>query len=78
MSLEEYLSIPFVLRMESVKLENGQWVREASYPELPECVIQGIATVELVEKLDQQREQIIRRQFEKGLPIPQPRAPLLA
>lgn len=35
MNLDNYLAVPYVLRIESVRLEDGEWVREASYPELP-------------------------------------------
>ncbi|MSQ27017.1 MAG: hypothetical protein EXR51_02620 [Dehalococcoidia bacterium] len=76
MSLEEYLAIPFILAVESFEGSDGDWLRRASFPELPGCVVEGYSAVEIIEKLDELRVRRIVEMMDKGEDIPVPRPPL--
>ena len=51
MKLREVLSAPFILRSESVELDDGTWVRVVSYPELG-CKEVGRSMPEVMERLE--------------------------
>jgi predicted RNase H-like HicB family nuclease len=74
--LAYYLSIPYVLGMESVEHPDGEWFRRADYSELPGCTAEAYSAVEAIEKLEEQRRTRIREMLERGEPIPVPRLPL--
>jgi predicted RNase H-like HicB family nuclease len=74
--LAYYLSIPYVLGIESVEHPDGEWFRRADCPELPGCAAEAYSAVEAIEKLKEQRRARIRAMLERGEPIPVPRAPL--
>ena len=76
LTLEEYLAVPYVLTMESVEKADGEWVRRASYPELPGCVAEAWSPVEAITELEEQRRRRIIELMEQGEPIPVPRPPL--
>lgn len=76
MTLEEYLAVPYLLRVESVRKPDGDWVRRAAYPELPGCVADAYSPVEAIERLEEIRRTRIEEMFEAGEPIPVPRPPL--
>ena len=76
MTIEEHLAVPYVLVMESVERPDGEWVRQASYPELPGCVVEAEGPLEALDKLEDARRSTIARMLEKGEPIPVPRPPL--
>jgi len=58
MDLEEYLAIPYKLIMESFEGPDGDWLRRASYPELPGCDVEGLWAVDVVESLEQLRGEL--------------------
>ena len=64
--------------MESVEKADGEWVRRASYPELPGCVAEAWSPVEAITELEEQRRRRIIELLEQGEPIPVPRPPLRA
>ncbi|MPZ15855.1 MAG: hypothetical protein GEU73_15775 [Chloroflexi bacterium] len=76
MTVEEYLAIPYVLTMESVQRPDGEWVRQASYPELPGCFAEAFSPIEAIERLEEERKSRILAMLERGEPVPVPRPPL--
>jgi predicted RNase H-like HicB family nuclease len=74
--LDYYLAIPYLLVLESVEHPDGEWLRRAEYPELPDCVAEAYSAVEAIDKLEVERERIIHELWERGAPIPTPRPPL--
>jgi hypothetical protein len=73
--LAYYEAVPFLLVVESVE-RGGQWFRRAEYPELPGCFVEAESAVEAIEKLETERRRLIRQMWDRGAPIPAPRAPL--
>ena len=76
MTLEEYLSVPYILTMESVCRADGEWVRRAAYPELPGCVAEADSPIDAIEQLDELRRRRIKEMLDRGEPVPVPRPPL--
>ncbi len=76
MTLDEYLAVPYKLIIESFEAPDGDWLRRASYPELPGCDVEGLWAVDIVEQLEDLRVQIIMDRFRKSEFIPVPRPPL--
>lgn len=76
MSPEEHLAVPYVMVMESIEQSDGEWVRQASYPELPGCIAQAATPIEAIEQLEEQRIRWILERLEEGRPVPVPRPPL--
>lgn len=74
-SLADHEAVPYLLVMESVE-RAGQWLRRAEYPELPGCFAEAPSAVEALEQLEQERHRLLRHLWERGAPIPVPRAPL--
>ncbi len=75
-NLDYYLAVPYVLMIESVERDDGEWVRRAEYPELPGCVVEAYSAVEALDKLEEERTRIIRELWRRGAAIPVPRPPL--
>lgn len=73
--LRRCLDVPYILLMESIE-KDGNWVRRATYPELPGCVVEADTPIEAVERLDELRVRSIRELLENDQPVPAPRAPL--
>jgi|SRR5581483_7104302 len=76
MTPEEHLAVPYVMVMESIQGDDGNWLRQASYPELPGVMAQASSPIEAIEKLEEQRVRYILDNLEAGRPIPVPRPPL--
>ena len=75
-TLRQYLSVPYVLVVESYPESDGDWSRRAYYPELPGCVAEGRQTVELLTSLDRLRVQTIADALRQGDQVPVPREPI--
>jgi len=73
--LAYYRAIPYLLVVETVE-RAGSWWRRATYPELPGCAAEAESAVEAIERLDQERDALLARYWERGEPIPVPRPPL--
>jgi hypothetical protein len=73
---DEYLNVPFVLVVESVEKPGGNWLRRASYPELPGAVAEAESAVDAIDGADDKRIEIILRRLDGGVPIPVPRRPI--
>ncbi|MPZ51053.1 MAG: hypothetical protein GEU75_17425 [Dehalococcoidia bacterium] len=78
MNLEEYLAVPYILVMESFEGPDGDWLRRASYPELPGCAVEGLGAVDIVSKLDELRVKCIMELLARDETIPVPRQPIQA
>jgi predicted RNase H-like HicB family nuclease len=74
-TLEDYEAVPYVLVLESVE-RGGEWLRRAEYPELPGCAAEADSALEAIEKLEHERLRLLRELWDRGAPIPLPRAPL--
>jgi len=75
LGLVDYEAVPYVLVVESVE-HGGEWLRRASYPELPGCVAEAQSALDAIEKLDEERRRLLRQLWDGGTPIPLPRPPL--
>ncbi|WP_157067150.1 hypothetical protein [Alicyclobacillus shizuokensis] len=75
MTLREYLSIPYILSSQSL-LRDGTWIRIVSYPEVPDCVVEGLETVRMIDELDVRRIRTIVSILRSGGCPPVPRSPL--
>ena len=73
-SLAYYEAVPYVLVFESIE-RDGEWLRRAAYPELPDCVAEAPA-LEAIEKLEVERRRILQQLWNRRAPIPVPRPPL--
>lgn len=76
MNLEDYLAVPYKLIIESFEGPDGDWLRRASYPELPGCDVEGLWAVDVVDALDDLRVSLITGMFQRHEQIPVPRPPL--
>ena len=76
MTREEYLRVPYVLVVESIRRPDGEWLRRASYPELSDEHAEAESVIEAIEAADDQRVKIILDLLDRGAPIPVPRRPL--
>jgi hypothetical protein len=72
------LAVPYVIALESVRREDGAWVRRAWHPELPGCEAHAESAWEAVCLLDTVRQRYIRAALELGGFQPVGRAPLQA
>jgi hypothetical protein len=70
-----YEAVPYLLVIESIE-RDGEWLRRAAYPELPGCAVEATSVIEALERLEQERRQILRRLLDRRAPIPVPRPPL--
>jgi len=73
---DEYLRVPFVLVLESVEKPGGEWLRRASFPELPGAVAEAESAVEAMDAADARRVSIITERLDRGLDVPVPRPPI--
>jgi hypothetical protein len=76
MKLEEYLAIPYILRMESSVDRDGRHIVRAEHPELGGCVVEARSPIEALEGLEEARCHFIKTRFARGEMIPTPRQPL--
>lgn len=73
--LDYYRAIPYLLVVETVE-RAGSWLRRATFPELPGCAAEAESAVEAIERLEQARDALLARWWERGEAIPVPRPPL--
>jgi predicted RNase H-like HicB family nuclease len=74
-SLEDVLGIPYIVAVES-RVHEGEWVRQASHPELPGCRVSAATVEAALELLDIAREQYLVEACRRGEPVPRPRRAL--
>ena len=75
--LEYYLAVPHLLAIQSVEKPNGDWVRRAEYPELPDCSAEAYSALDAMEQVEELRAARIRELLERGERVPEPEPPLL-
>jgi predicted RNase H-like HicB family nuclease len=76
MTFEEYMAVPYVLRVAAVMGTDGRWLRRAEYPELPGCFGEGLSPEEALAALDRNRQRLVRQRLAAGEDVPVPRRPL--
>lgn len=76
MTRDDYLRVPYVLVVESVEKPGGDWLRRASYPELPGAVVEAESAVDAIDAVDGKRVEIILSRLDQGLQVPVPRPPI--
>jgi predicted RNase H-like HicB family nuclease len=75
-TLDELLAIPYVLDVQAVPGDDGEWMCRVSYDELPGCVAEGRTPFDALTRLERLRVAIVTELHEQGKPVPAPRAPL--
>lgn len=75
LSLDDYLAIPYVLRMETID-RGTDVVRRASFPELDGLMAEAEEVHEVIAKLEDLRVMLIFERFQAHQEIPIPRPPL--
>jgi len=65
-----------VLVVESVEKPGGDWLRRASYPELPGAVVEAESAVDAIDGVDDKRIEIILGRLDRGMQVPVPRPPI--
>lgn len=78
MTLEQYLTVPYILKLESVQGPHGEWLRRAEYPEFPGCSAVAVSPLEAIEQLERTHSRLVRERLARGEEIPVPRPPLAA
>jgi predicted RNase H-like HicB family nuclease len=73
--LMEDLAIPFFVEMWSEE-RDGDWVRHASFPELPGCSAQATTALAALDSADELRVRMIIEMHRRGERAPRPRPPL--
>jgi predicted RNase H-like HicB family nuclease len=74
--LEDYLAIPYVAVFYSSISDDGEWIRNVEYPELPDCFGAGFSAIEALDKAEAARIDYIVKAYRNGEEIPVPRPPL--
>jgi len=62
--------------VESVEKPGGNWLRRASYPELPGAVAEAESAIDAIDGADDKRVEIILDRLHRGLRVPVPRPPI--
>ena len=65
-----------MLVVESVRKPGGNWLRRASYPELPGAAAEAESAVDAMDAADGKRVEIILDRLDRGVSVPVPRPPL--
>ena len=73
--LIECLAVPYVVVMYAVE-RDGDWLRQAEYPELPGCSVIAATALEAMDELEMLRVRIIVDMHHRGEEPPRPRPPL--
>jgi hypothetical protein len=73
--LHHELAVPYTAVFESIP-HDGDWIRRAEYPELPDCVVESPSTLDAMDLLEQLRIDIIVDAVLGGRELPGGRGPL--
>lgn len=76
MRLRDYLSVPYLLKAETVEVAPGSWIRRVAYPELPGCSAESFVVEDALQVLEWIRIETIVRMVGEGQFPPVPRPPL--
>jgi predicted RNase H-like HicB family nuclease len=69
-SLKEALLIPYVLAVESCRTESGEWIRRASYPQLPGCVAEGVDLADVIDELESVKAGVLLDRLQSDQEVP--------
>jgi hypothetical protein len=76
LTLNELLSVPYLLEAEAIETAAGRWLLRLAYPELPGCTAEGLLLEDVLKDLERQRIETIVSLVEAGEEPPIPRQPL--
>ena len=62
--------------VESVEKPGGNWLRRASFPELPGAVAEAESAIDAIDGADNKRIEIILDRLDRGMQVPVPRPPI--
>ena len=65
-----------MLVVESIEKPGGNWLRRASYPELPGAVVEAESAVDAIDGVEDKRIEIILDRLDRGMQVPVPRRPI--
>ena len=65
-----------MLVVESIEKPGGNWLRRASYPELPRAVVEAESAVDAIDGVEDKRIEIILDRLDRGMQVPVPRRPI--
>jgi len=74
--LEELLAVPYVMDVQAVRRDDGEWVCRVAYDELPGCVAEGRTPFDALTRLERLRVELLTEMHGAGVVPPAPRAPL--
>jgi hypothetical protein len=64
------------LVVESIEKPGGNWLRRASYPELPGAVVEAESAIDAIDGVEDKRIEIILDRLDRGMQVPVPRRPI--
>jgi hypothetical protein len=76
MGIDDALCIPYLLVVESVEDEHGEWTRRVGYPELGGCAVEDVNLADAVEELERTKVRILVEMLRSNATIPVPHPPL--
>lgn len=76
MNLTEYLAIPYIVAVESVPGQDGNFMCRVEHPELPDCSAEATSIFDALDRLDQRKQSYIQTCLQRGDHVPVPRSPL--
>ena len=62
--------------VESIEKPGGNWLRRASYPELPGAVVEAESAIDAIDGVEDKRIEIILDRLDRGMQVPVPRRPI--
>ena len=65
-----------MLVVESIEKPGGNWLRRASYPELPGAVVEAESAIDAIDGVEDKRIEIILDRLDRGMQVPVPRRPI--
>jgi predicted RNase H-like HicB family nuclease len=76
MKVADYLQVPYLLQSTAIESDDGRWIRQVEYPELPGCLAQAPTLLAALDELDRRRVSVIVDLLRAGRRPPLPRGPL--
>jgi predicted RNase H-like HicB family nuclease len=73
MNEEDYVAVPYVLDVTSIKGASGEWVCRLEYEDLPGCVAEARSPLDALDEVERLREEYILSLVRDGRPLPPPR-----
>jgi hypothetical protein len=76
LGLDAYLAVPYVLDARAIQGDDGGWLCELEYEELPNGVARARSPLDALDELERKRIEYLTDCFEKGIETPTPRVAL--